>query len=449
MNNVIKRFLGAVLGLLIGLASSAAFAFDPYPNFTFSPGAAQTVTGTVVRGGAGGSFSVSSSGATFTQAAETLPFKPATSLNLRAVFSPSNIARGMVRGAVVALILTTAMNQAMNAACVRGFGGTTTLAPGGQWEECHFTSSTVEQFIAVGDGASTSTDRQQSCNLGMQHGLNRGYIQGNYAVLSPYSGDPYQVICTVYNSSGAYWTSFAVQQYGTATVTAQDGWVAVPASDVESKVSDTLAQWANAGDPRVGTVVQDMWNQGQPTDGTLQPPTVQTPVNEPAQTTTQTGSDGKTTTTTDQTKDDYSCQVISNGQALTCTQYQTKTTTTSTVDNSNPNSTPTTSTTVVNKTGDPSQQDPCNTDPNRAGCADLGVPPTPETIPSNQVPVTWTNVVFASPAGCPAALPYTMFGKSYSLPFDPMCNLMTTLRPLFLALGAAAAAYVFMEGLKS
>ena len=42
-----------------------------------------------------------------------------------------------------------------------------------------------------------------------------------------------------------------------------------------------------------------------------------------------------------------------------------------------------------------------------------------------------------------------MFGRTYTLPYDAMCNLMTTLRPLFLALGAAAAAYVFMEGLKA
>jgi len=96
--------------------------------------------------------------------------------------------------------------------------------------------------------------------------------------------------------------------------------------------------------------------------------------------------------------------------------------------------------------------DPCKENPDRVGCAVLGTPPTSEAIPSLSVPVSLTPVMFAAPSGCPA--PYTgsidvlTFHKSWSIGFDSMCSLMTTLRLLFLAVGGAAAAWLFMEGLK-
>lgn len=103
-------------------------------------------------------------------------------------------------------------------------------------------------------------------------------------------------------------------------------------------------------------------------------------------------------------------------------------------------------------TGDNSKSE-CDLHPDTVGCQHLGAPPSAETIPTKEVPVSITAVVFAAPAGCPA--PYTgqikvlTFVKQWSITFDPMCDLMNTLRPLFLATGAAAAAFLFMESLKS
>lgn len=452
MSKLTKRFLGALLGLFLGLASCAAFAFDPYPNFVFVPGAGQTMTGTAARGAAGGSFSVGAGGATFTQAAQTLPFKPSTSVNLRALFSPANIGRGLVAGAavVIPMVAGDVLSALLNQACVRAFGGAMQLAPGGQWEQCHFTTTSQYYFITYLDNTTKDYTELASCTKEVVKQYGSNYTNWYHISVSVQGTNPgYSNQCNVWNNSdNSFQNGFSIARFS-ENVQVQDGWVSTTAADAESKIDNTLTQWSNASDPRVGTVVQKMWDAGQPTEGTLQPPTVQTPVNEPQQTTTQTGSDGKTTTTNQQTKDDYSCIVIQNGQAVSCNQYQTTTTTSSTVDNSTPGGTTTTSTVTVTKTADPSQQDPCNTDPTRAGCVRLGQPPNAETIPSQQVPVSWTNVVFSAPGGCPGALPYTMFGKTYLLPFDPMCDLMTTLRPLFLALGAAAAAYVFMEGLKS
>src|ERR1035437_6741074 len=86
------------------------------------------------------------------------------------------------------------------------------------------------------------------------------------------------------------------------------------------------------------------------------------------------------------------------------------------------------------------------------GCSKYGVPRLAEPIPKLSVPVTWTNVSFAGAGSCPADIPVTigMGGVgAVAFSFSAMCNLMTTLAPLFLALGAAAAAWLFMEGLKA
>lgn len=78
-----------------------------------------------------------------------------------------------------------------------------------------------------------------------------------------------------------------------------------------------------------------------------------------------------------------------------------------------------------------------------------GIPPSAESIPSRTVPVSFVSTIFASNATCPSPIGFDMFGRAYSISYDPACNLMAYLRPLFLALGAFSAAYVFMSGLKA
>lgn len=99
----------------------------------------------------------------------------------------------------------------------------------------------------------------------------------------------------------------------------------------------------------------------------------------------------------------------------------------------------------------PDAKTDCDKFPSHIGCSDYGTPPLAEAIPKTSVPVTWTNVTFSGAGSCPApfigSVNVGTFVKAWSISFDPMCSLMTTLAPLFLALGAAAAAWVFMEGL--
>lgn len=128
------------------------------------------------------------------------------------------------------------------------------------------------------------------------------------------------------------------------------------------------------------------------------------------------------------------------------TTTETKTSTNTSTGNS------TTSTTVINESPQESKpaeepKDPCLTNPNRAGCALLGEPPAAEAIPSQDIPITVTPVPFASVAGCPSSLAFEAYGAK-SISYQPMCDTMTTVRPLFLALASLTAAIVFMGALK-
>jgi hypothetical protein len=78
-----------------------------------------------------------------------------------------------------------------------------------------------------------------------------------------------------------------------------------------------------------------------------------------------------------------------------------------------------------------------------------GVAPITETIPEILTPVTLTNVLFVGNSTCPADIPLTVMGTTHSISFDPMCDVMMYMRPLFLAFGAFSCAIIFIGGLKS
>jgi len=82
----------------------------------------------------------------------------------------------------------------------------------------------------------------------------------------------------------------------------------------------------------------------------------------------------------------------------------------------------------------------------------LGTPALPETI-TNDTPIFSAAVIpFDSGiGGCPSPhvvninVPY--FSASYSFAYEPICDLAVMLKPLFLALAAIAAAFIFVAGL--
>jgi hypothetical protein len=134
------------------------------------------------------------------------------------------------------------------------------------------------------------------------------------------------------------------------------------------------------------------------------------------------------------------------------TTFPTSVTTVTNVTNNVTNNTSTT-TETVNQAPDAAAppdgpDDPCTNNPNRAGCAELGTPPAPEPIPQQDIPLTYSPVVFASAAGCPAPITYELLGAR-SISYQPLCDAASTLRPLFLLIASVSAAYIFMDGFKA
>jgi hypothetical protein len=104
-------------------------------------------------------------------------------------------------------------------------------------------------------------------------------------------------------------------------------------------------------------------------------------------------------------------------------------------------------TTTETKTGGTAgAQDPCAADQTRLGCAHFG---DPDSLARSERSLVFTPVELSEGA-CPAAVTFDAFGHTYSMPFARVCDAVTTIvHPVVLILGAAAAAFIFIGGLKA
>jgi len=228
-----------------------------------------------------------------------------------------------------------------------------------------------------------------------------------------------------------------------------NGKVGVPVDVMMPPTSQTTMSAPPVSTPQTTTSVQNYTDaSGVPQTKTTQEKTTITP--------TQTGTSTSTSIT-------YNTQNMTTTTVTNNTGQSTSNppTTTTTTENSNLNVPPVVPATVNLPTDynrEPTQQaiaadikamrNACQDNPRRAGCAELDVPPVADVIPRQNVPVTFTPLPFAYSASCPAPITFDMYGPRL-ITFTPMCDLMTKLRPLFLACAAAATAIIFMQGLKS
>lgn len=83
--------------------------------------------------------------------------------------------------------------------------------------------------------------------------------------------------------------------------------------------------------------------------------------------------------------------------------------------------------------------------------SNLGSVPAAEDIPSEILTLSSSPVSFATAAGCPAPITFNInlphLNQTYNIGFEPFCDLASILRPIFLALGAITAAFIFAAGL--
>lgn len=394
-------------------------------------------------------------GPQWTGPAKQLPFKPSAKANFRASFSPSAMAKAITSPtAMIPLLASPLISYLLNQACVRIAGGTMQIAPGGQWEECHFGSQPVTEYAyTAGTGGPWFGSPQQAFQAWVGTnpfgpgcgGAAFGFWDGGYVHFSATCSG------TTYPDEKLMLTVRTVNQQ------VQDGWQPSDSVAAEAKVKTQLDDWtqcdfsygygacaAEGGRSSAGVLDEVMASGGQ-VEGTLAPPVVETPIVEaPVQTTYSDPATGKTVSSTDQTTNDYSCLVIDAGKAVQCSQFKTKTTTTATT--STPQggtATTTTTTNVVTQQGSPEADSKCQA--GTVGCMDVGAPP--DALPLAERSVAVSMVADAgwdlAPAVCPAPKTVVLGGQSYSFSLSALCDFATGVRPMIVAVAYLTATLLF------
>jgi hypothetical protein len=95
--------------------------------------------------------------------------------------------------------------------------------------------------------------------------------------------------------------------------------------------------------------------------------------------------------------------------------------------------------------------DLCTVIPDSPSCHALGDVPVAETIATSSPTFDIGAVSFSSAASCPAPITFHMnvgfINRDYYISWQPMCDVAQLLRPIFLAIGAIAAAFIFAAGI--
>lgn len=84
-------------------------------------------------------------------------------------------------------------------------------------------------------------------------------------------------------------------------------------------------------------------------------------------------------------------------------------------------------------------KDPCDSNPDRAGCVDLGTPTDDQVIPRVEVPLTFEPVAIQQDATCPAPMTVSAFGKSIPISYDGACTYASGLKPIVIAVAYLSA----------
>ena len=169
----------------------------------------------------------------------------------------------------------------------------------------------------------------------------------------------------------------------------------------------------------------------------VEPKTITGPATSPGiSTVTKDAVANTTTTSTTTNKYDYA------GNTVTTTQVTNNITT----NNSTGAVTNNTTTTTTPKAEAPTKTQ-CETNPTSVGCADFGTP-TSDNLDKKSHAVQVFATTFTSSSGCPAPLTFNVRSLSYSIPYQPLCDRLATLRALFLVMAGFMAAWILSDSFK-
>lgn len=270
------------------------------------------------------------------------------------------------------------------------------------------------------DPAYLASSAQASCNLAaiLIYGSNAvGTVNGTTTKF-----------CEIY-TNGNYRSNQALtvvpRPAGTAVQTA------TPQEFLDAIKSKT--DWGNASVlPRA---LADAIKSGEQVE--VEPKTITGPATSPGTSTVTKDAVANTTTTSTTTnKYDYA------GNTVTTTQVTNNITT----NNSTGAVTNNTTTTTTPKAEAPTKTQ-CETNPTSVGCADFGTP-TSDNLDKKSHAVQVFATTFTSSSGCPAPLTFNVRSLSYSIPYQPLCDRLATLRALFLVMAGFLAAWILSDSFK-
>ena len=89
----------------------------------------------------------------------------------------------------------------------------------------------------------------------------------------------------------------------------------------------------------------------------------------------------------------------------------------------------------------------CDKYPKSIGCSEYGTIPIPDTLPTTNVSLN-LNVGGYSLGECPAPQSLSMTRGTFSLSNQPLCDMATGIKPLFIALAYLAAGYVVLGSVR-
>lgn len=188
-----------------------------------------------------------------------------------------------------------------------------------------------------------------------------------------------------------------------------------------------------------GRVIGELLDKGA--DLAMPSPAVTGPTSIAGSVTTTNNADG--TKSTQQTTYNFntSGDTINNtGSTTTTNNYNT-----SNVITSSSNVTKTTAATDA-------PPDPCDANPDRAGCAKLGDAPTTEKLSKTTQAVNVVAQTFAGGGSCPPPVNFALsvgpIRGSYGFSYTPLCNALVLIRGVILALAALVAAYILADSFK-
>jgi len=392
-----------------------------------------------------------------------LPFNPSPSGNFKAMFSPGSIAKGLLNptSAAVTLVGAVIINRALEAACIRAFGGSMQLAPGGQWEQCNFIDQVNTQYkVGTSPNGIGSTPGAACSDAVAKHppapAVGRSFVYES-ARLAPGGNviphcfiTQHEVACSAASGCYAYPSTEDAFSITSSSVTekVKDGYKPATGLEAQAALEPVLTQWSqadftagrNGTDGDMGQLLDQLMQSGNSVDPDI---TVSGPVTSPSTTSTTVDSVANTTTTAT-TTNKYSYGKTS---PVDSSVVVTQSTTNVTVNNSTGAVTNNTTTTVV--TPDQKPTDPCVSDPDTMGCSKFGVPDAP-VLPKVDSGFTGINpVAFTSSASCPSDLTFNVLGRQQAISYLGACSALETyIKPLLVLLSVALAAWIFAGGFK-